>query len=192
MAHLNPRLGSTIAPPVMEARRWIEGVEFPADRPLLNLSQAAPVDPPPQGLRRAMADALLSRDDSHLYGPVLGLEGLRAELAAQWSANYCGQVSPEQVAITAGCNQAFCAVVATLAEAGDAVMLPVPWYFNHKMWLDMNGIEAQVLPTGEDLIPDPEAAAATGRRARDLFEQRYTIAASADRYHDVLVQAGSD
>jgi len=160
MAHLNPKLGSTIAPPVMEARRWLDGVSFPAERPLLNLSQAAPVDPPPEGLRRAMADALLQRDDSHLYGPVLGLEGLRAELAAQWSANYGGVVNPDHVAITAGCNQAFCAVVSTLAEAGDAVMLPVPWYFNHKMWLDMNGIEAQVLPTGEDLIPDPQDAAA--------------------------------
>ena len=126
MAHLNPMLAATIAPPVMEARRWLEGVSFPADRPLLNLSQAAPVDPPPEGLRRAMADALLQRDDSHLYGPVLGLEGLRAELAAQWSANYGGIVRPDQVAITAGCNQAFCAVVATLAQAGDAVMLPVP------------------------------------------------------------------
>lgn len=160
MAHLNPRLGSTIAPPVMEARRWLEGVSFPPDRPLLNLSQAAPVDPPPEGLRRAMAEALLTRDDSHLYGPVLGLEGLRAELAAQWSDNYGGAVGPDQVAITAGCNQAFCAVVATLAGAGDAVMLPVPWYFNHKMWLDMNGIETQVLPTGEDLIPDVREAAA--------------------------------
>jgi len=160
MDHMNPRLVATIAPPVMEARRWLEGVDFPADRPLLNLSQAAPVDPPPEGLRRAMADALLTRDDSHLYGPVLGMEGLRAELAAQWSANYGGLVRPDQVAITAGCNQAFCAAVATLAQAGDAVMLPVPWYFNHKMWLDMNGIEAQVLPTGEDLIPDPQVAEA--------------------------------
>jgi aspartate/methionine/tyrosine aminotransferase len=160
MHNVNPRLAATIAPPVMEARRWLEGVNFPADRPLLNLSQAAPVDPPPEGLRRAMADALMKRDDSHLYGPVLGLEGLRSELAVQWSANYGGHVSPDQVAITAGCNQAFCAVVATLAQAGDAVILPVPWYFNHKMWLDQNGIETQVLATGEDLIPDAGAAEA--------------------------------
>ena len=46
---------------------------------------------------------------------------------------------PSEVAITAGCNQAFCAAIATLAAPGDEVMLPVPWYFNHKMWLDMSG-----------------------------------------------------
>lgn len=160
MRNLNPLLGQTIAPPVMEARRWLEGVTFSAERPLMNLSQAAPVDPPPEGLRRAMAEALLERDESHLYGPVLGLDALRAELAAKWSADYGGAVDAGQVAITAGCNQAFCAVMATLAQAGDAVILPTPWYFNHKMWLDMTGIETQVLATGEDLIPDPEAAEA--------------------------------
>ena len=160
MDQLNPRFAATFAPPVMEARRWIDGVVFPADRPLLNLSQAAPVDPPPDALRRAMADALLTRDESHLYGPVLGLPELRAEVAAQWSAGYGGQVSPDQVAITAGCNQAFCAVMATLAGAGDAVILPTPYYFNHKMWLDMQGIETKTLATGEDLIPDVDAAEA--------------------------------
>ena len=35
-----PRTASTFAPPVMEARRWLEGVDHPGDRPLLNVSQA--------------------------------------------------------------------------------------------------------------------------------------------------------
>ena len=34
-------------------------------------------------------------------------------------------------------------------------MLPVPWYFNHKMWLDMAGIETVPLPCGPDMLPDP-------------------------------------
>jgi aspartate/methionine/tyrosine aminotransferase len=29
--------------------------------------------------------------------------------------------------------------MSTLAGAGDEVILPTPWYFNHKMWLDMAG-----------------------------------------------------
>ena len=159
MRNLNPLLGQTIAPPVMEARRWLKGVTFSAERPLMNLSQAAPVDPPPEGLRRAMAEALLERDESHLYGPVLGLDALRAELAAKWSADYGAAVDAGQVAITAGCNQAFCAVMATLAQAGDAVILPTPWYFNHKMWLDMSGIAAVPLATNQDCLPDVETAA---------------------------------
>ncbi|MEZ5888513.1 MAG: aminotransferase [Paracoccaceae bacterium] len=157
---LNPAMSATFAPPVMEARRWLQGVTFPSDRPLINVSQAAPVDPPPQGLRQAIAEAALSRAEAHLYGPVLGLPDLRAELAAQWSAAYEGDIAAEEVAITQGCNQAFCAALATLAGAGDEVILPTPWYFNHKMWLDMAGIRAVPLATGDDLLPDPARAAA--------------------------------
>lgn len=160
MAWVAPAMAATMAPPVMEARRWIEGVSFPPDRPLLNLSQAAPVDPPPEPLRAAMAEAVLTEPQAHLYGPVLGLPALREELAQQWSRAYGGEISPAQVAITAGCNQAFVAAMATIAGPGDQVMLPTPWYFNHKMWLDMAGIQTLALPTGPDLLPDPATAAA--------------------------------
>ena len=54
---LNPAMAATDLPPVMEARRWIAGVTFPADRPLINVSQAAPIDLPPLGLRQAIAEA---------------------------------------------------------------------------------------------------------------------------------------
>jgi aspartate/methionine/tyrosine aminotransferase len=157
---LNPAFAATEPPPVMEARRWIQGVTFPADRPLINVSQAAPVDSPPLGLREALADAALNNPDAHLYGPVLGLPALREEIARQFSAAYGGAIAPTEVAITQGCNQAFCAVMATLAGAGDEVILPTPWYFNHKMWLDMTGVTAVPLDTGATLIPDARAAEA--------------------------------
>ncbi|THD84290.1 aminotransferase [Aliigemmobacter aestuarii] len=157
---LNPAMAATFPPPVMEARRWIEGISFPAGRPLINVSQAAPVDPPPLALRQALAEAALNDPAAHLYGPVLGLPALREEIAVQWSAAYGGAVAPSQVAITQGCNQAFCAVMATLAGAGDEVILPTPWYFNHKMWLDMQDVRAVPLACGAGLLPEPEAAAA--------------------------------
>ncbi len=154
------RTAATFPPPVMEARRWLDGVTFPADRPLMNVSQAAPVEPPVEGLRRAIADAAMSDDAAHLYGPVLGLPALRAELAATTARIYGGAVTADQVAITSGCNQAFAAAIATLCGEGDEVILPTPWYFNHKMWLDMSGVAAIPLETGPDLLPDVEACAA--------------------------------
>ena len=161
MTHpLNPAMAATFAPPVMEARRWLADAVFPPDRPLINVSQAAPVEPPPLGLRQAIAEAALTNDAAHLYGPVLGMGELRAEIAAQWSRAYGGAVEEAQVAITQGCNQAFTAVMATLAGAGDEVILPTPWYFNHKMWLDMTGVTTVPLPAGAGLIPDAAEAAA--------------------------------
>jgi aspartate/methionine/tyrosine aminotransferase len=157
---LNPAFAATEPPPVMEARRWLNGVTFPADRPLINVSQAAPVESPPLGLRQALAEAALDNPDAHLYGPVVGLPALREEIATRFSAAYGGTILPGEVAITQGCNQAFTAVMATLAGAGDEVILPTPWYFNHKMWLDMTGVTAVPLDTGPRLIPDAKAAEA--------------------------------
>ena len=159
MHPFSPAMAATFPPPVMEARRWLDGVTFSPERPLINVSQAAPVAAPPEALRAHMAQLLRDDASTHLYGPVLGLPALRAELAARMSTLYRGDVTPDRIAITAGCNQAFCAAVSTLAAPGDEIILPLPWYFNHKMWLDMTQLRAVPLPTGDDLMPDPDAAA---------------------------------
>ena len=155
-----PRTAASFAPPVMEARRWLEGVTFSADRPLINVSQAAPVDPPPDALCRHIADVALTMPEAHIYGPVLGLPALRNEVATQFGTAYGGEIAAAQVAITSGCNQAFSAAIAATCGEGDEVILPVPWYFNHKMWLDMMGVKTVPLTTGPDLLPDPDTARA--------------------------------
>ncbi|MGR3434750.1 MAG: aminotransferase [Shimia sp.] len=163
------RTAATFSPPVMEARRWLEGVAVAPDRPLLNVSQAAPVDPPPEALRREMARLVTDEPATHLYGPVLGLPALRREVAERWSASYGGRIAPEQVAITSGCNQAFAAAIQAICGEGDEVIVPTPFYFNHRMWLDMAGVRAVTLDTGEALIPDPAAAEARiGPRTRAI------------------------
>jgi aspartate/methionine/tyrosine aminotransferase len=142
----------------MEARRWLDGVVHPEDRPLLNVSQAAPVDPPPALMRDAMAQIIRDDAEAHLYGPVLGLPELRSEIADRWSGAYAGRVVPEQVAITSGCNQAFAAAISAICTEGDEVILPVPYYFNHRMWLDMTGVKTVPLTVGDGMIPDVSAA----------------------------------
>ena len=156
----NGRTSQTFAPPVMEARRWLDGVIHPDGRPLLNVSQAAPVDPPPLIFREAIAEIVLNDPGAHLYGPVLGLPALRAEMAARWTKSYGAPISDSQVAITSGCNQAFAAAIATLCDEGSEVIVPVPYYFNHRMWLDMAGVKTVPLDAGPSLIPAPEQAAA--------------------------------
>ena len=157
---LNPAFAATFAPPVMEARRWLTETPLPPGLELLNLSQAAPVDPPPAAMRAAMARAIEEDPGIHLYSAVLGNGDLRERLAARISTLYRGTIRPEQVALTSGCNQAFCAVMAVLAAPGDQVIVPTPWYFNHAMWLSMTGVEAVPLPTDSALMPDPERCAA--------------------------------
>ena len=79
------------------------------------------------------------------------------------------RIAAGEVAITSGCNQAFFIAAMALAKAGDAIILPSPWYFNHKMTLDMLGIEARAVPAlpEDGFIPDPERiAAAIDERVR--------------------------
>jgi aspartate/methionine/tyrosine aminotransferase len=102
-----------------------------------------------------------------LYGSVPGEYDLRQAYAAHVTDLYGAGISPEQISITAGCNQAFVIATMLVAGAGDAIILPSPWYFNHKMTLDMLGVEARVLPcaTEDGFIPDLQ-------RAADLIEKK--------------------
>ena len=154
---MTSRTESTFSPPVMEAGKWVEGKDF-SKLPLINVSQAAPVDPPPRSLITYMAE-VIQQDSTHLYGPVLGLPELRSEVASQWSKAYGNHINPSQVGITSGCNQAFSASIAMLCGEGDEVILPTPFYFNHKMWLDMAGVSTIALRCDGDMVPDPALAA---------------------------------
>jgi aspartate/methionine/tyrosine aminotransferase len=123
---------------------------------LIDLSQAVPGYLPHPDLLQRLGEAACLRVAAG-YGDILGDAPLRSAYAADVSLIYGARIRTENVAITAGCNQAFFVVVIALAKAGDAVMLPTPWYFNHKMALDMLGIEAVPLPCRADRGFVPEA-----------------------------------
>lgn len=156
----NPHVLGAIDPPIAEAHSWIAGREFPADKPLLDLAQGVPSYPPPEAMRAHLAERAQLFETAQ-YTAIRGTRELRTALAAHVSERYGGTVGPDNLLISAGCNQAFCLAIHALAGAGDAVMLPVPYYFNHEMWLQMQGIEPIHLPFRSDRagVPDPEDAA---------------------------------
>ncbi len=143
--HCNPLVGGVITPPVAAAREWISGRIFPAHKELLDLSQAVPSYAPAEALTRHLASVVVEPATS-LYSDILGTLELRAAFARHLAAEYEASVNTENVAITSGCNQAYCVAVSALAGPGDEIILPVPYYFNHAMWLQMQGIEPVYLP----------------------------------------------
>jgi len=167
---INHLLAQVAPPAIPEARAWIEGRSFPRDRPLIDVSQAVPGYPPPEVLQSFLKWEL-SKPESSRYTDVPGMPELRAALAADMNAFYGAAIDPVQVTITAGCNQAFCFVMQALAGPGDEVILPVPYYFNHQMWLEMSGAVARHLPFRADrgALPDPaDAEALIGPRTRAI------------------------
>jgi aspartate/methionine/tyrosine aminotransferase len=157
---LSPRIRATEAPPIPAARAWAARYDGCAG-PALDLTQAVPGYPPPPALLARLAEAAGSPACAG-YGPIAGDASLRAALAEDISAFYGATVAPARVAITAGCNLAFAMAAGVLAGDGDAVLLPTPWYFNHRMALTMAGIRAIPVPTrAEDgFVPDPDRIAA--------------------------------
>lgn len=155
---LNPLLLDTGSPPIPEAKAWLAAYDG-RHGAAIDLSQAAPGGAPPPALLARAAEAAGSADSAR-YGPIQGNAGLRAALAADMADVYGAAIGPGEVAITAGCNQAFVAAMMALAKAGDAVIVPTPWYFNHQMTLQMLGIRCTPLPCapGAGFVPDPAEA----------------------------------
>lgn len=164
-ASLNICLVDTATPPIPQAQAWIKAYDGGCG-PLINLSQAVPGDPPPQAFLDELAQAAATAAATR-YGDIFGDPDLRAAYAAECSAVYGAPIAADEVAITSGCNQAFFVAIMAVAKAGDAVLLPAPWYFNHKMTLDMLGIEARALPLAAEhgFVPDVKAGA-------DLIDDR--------------------
>ncbi len=166
----NPLVGAVVEPPIAAVREWIADCSFPPDAPLIDLAQGEPAYPPPRALRAHLAE-IVTQPDSARYTAVPGLDPLREALAADIRATYGGGVEARHVLVTAGCNQAFCLAIMALAQAGDEVILPEPYYFNHRMWLDMLGMRAVLLPlhAARGGVPDPaDAAARIGPRTRAI------------------------
>ncbi|WP_406855927.1 aminotransferase [Alsobacter sp. KACC 23698] len=158
MAALNPNLVDTATPPIPEAQGWARAYAG-ARGPLIDLSQAVPGYPPhPQMLARLSEAA--GQVAAAGYGSISGDADLRDAYAAHASSVYGATIRPAETAITAGCNQAFVIALMALARAGDAVLLPSPWYFNHEMTCRMLGVEARPLPCAAEngFIPDPDLA----------------------------------
>jgi aspartate/methionine/tyrosine aminotransferase len=141
-----------------------------AEKSLIDVAQAVPCYPPPPALTDHLA-AIVGEAASARYTDILGLPALRAALARDMGDFYGASIAAEDVGITAGCNQAFCLALLAVARAGEEVILPLPYYFNHQMWFDMQGITARHLPFRPERggVPDPaDAAALIGPKTRAI------------------------
>ena len=104
--------------------------------------------PPAQAaaaIGRFLADPL-----NHRYQAVAGIPPL-VEALSRWMATEHGvKVGAEhgnRLMVTAGGNNAFLAAVLAIADPGDEVILPSPYYFNHEMAVTMADCRPVPVPT---------------------------------------------
>jgi len=116
---------------------------------------------PPAAVHEAVRTALIAEPSLaslNRYGPMEGdpelLEAVREELEGHHRLDLDGSA----LLVTAGSNMAFHAIAQVILDPGDEVILPVPWYFNHVMAIQIAG--GVPVPVDAGLVPDPEALAA--------------------------------
>ncbi len=143
--------------PITQVERWKSNAA--RDLPLIDVSQAAPTFPPARELRDHIAAVAQSPVTAN-YTDQQGILPLREGLARALTADYDAPVAASQVAVTAGCNQAFCLSMMALTEPGDEVIVPLPSYFNHDMWLRSQDVAPVYMKPDAGMLPDPAAAEA--------------------------------
>ena len=120
-------------------------------------------DPPPAALDAARA--AIGDHATHEYQADAGLPELIDRIAVKVGRENGIDMRGRCVMVTAGANMAFMHAVLAVTEPGDEVILPVPFYFNHEMAIEMAGCRVVLVPTDDayQLRIDAIRAAITGR-----------------------------
>ena len=114
--------------------------------------------PPPAVAQAALAAIAQAGPALDRYGPTWGepvlLEAARQRLISRNGLDLDGSA----LLITSGSNMAFQAIAQAICDPGSEVILPLPFYFNHVMAVQLAGGVA--VPVAAGPIPDPERLAA--------------------------------
>jgi aspartate/methionine/tyrosine aminotransferase len=123
----------------------------------ISLGQGVVHFPPPREAIDRIA-RFLADGENHKYQSVDGIpeliEGLESKLAAQ---NKIAVGPDSRVIVTAGANLAFFNALLAIADPGDEIVLPSPYFFNHEMAVAMLNCRAVVVPLDADYQIDVEA-----------------------------------
>jgi aspartate/methionine/tyrosine aminotransferase len=112
--------------------------------------------PPPAAVD--VAREALSNPDTHTYQDGAGSRALIGAIEDKLLRdNGIDVARGSRVTITAGGNMAFVHAVLAITEPGDDVILPVPFYFNHEMAIQMAGCTPVRVPTDERYQLDVDA-----------------------------------
>ena len=139
------RLASVQTPVIPIIGRWI--AETPGT---ISLGQGLVFyGPPPEAI--AAAHRFGGSIEDHRYAPIEGIPALVAALEEKLRTENHIAVRPQsRLVVTAGGNLAFVNAILAIADAGDEVIFPVPFYFNHEMAVVMTGARPVPVQSGRD------------------------------------------
>jgi aminotransferase len=121
--------------------------------PHVDLGRGNPDVPPPPHVIEALVESAREQTARiHGYAPFSGLPELRRALADRYAHEYGVELDPErEVAVVPGTKSALVELVLCLAERGDTVLLPDPYYPDYPSGVALAGAELGLLPLDPEL-----------------------------------------
>jgi aminotransferase len=124
----------------------VSEVRAAAGEPVVDLGRGNPETGPPAHVVEALTRAS-GRDDVHGYSPFRGLPELREALAARYASVYGVDLDPAaEVAVVPGTKTAIVELCLALAEAGQTVVLPDPYYPDYPSGPALAGADVAYVP----------------------------------------------
>jgi aminotransferase len=119
-----------------------------SSEPLVDLGRGNPDVPPPPHVIEALVESAREQTARvHGYAPFSGLPALRRAVADRYAARYGVELDPErEVAVVPGTKSALVELVLCLAERGDTVLLPDPYYPDYPSGVALAGADLGSLP----------------------------------------------
>ena len=116
--------------------------------PFVDLGRGNPDLPPPPHVIEALVESAREQTTRvHGYAPFAGLAELRRAIADRYARHYGVELDPErEVAVVPGTKSALVELVLCLAERGDTVLLPDPYYPDYPSGIALAGAELGLLP----------------------------------------------
>jgi len=130
----------------------VQEVAAQAGEPLVDLGRGNPDVPPPEHVIDALVESAREQTARvHGYAPFSGLPALRSAIADRYATHYGVDVDPErEVAVVPGTKSALVELVLCLAERGDTVLLPDPYYPDYPSGVALAGADLGLLPLDAD------------------------------------------
>jgi aminotransferase len=133
--------------------------------PLVDLGRGNPEVGPPPHVVEALAESA-ARPDVHGYAPIRGLARTKEALAGRYRDVYGVELDPErEVAVVPGTKTALSELALALADDGERILLPDPFYPDYPSGPALAGAQLETIPLradagwGPDLDEAPDAAA---------------------------------
>jgi L-glutamine---4-(methylsulfanyl)-2-oxobutanoate aminotransferase len=113
--------------------------------PLVDLGRGNPEVGPPPHVVEALSESA-GRPDVHGYAPIRGLRRCREAIATRYRDVYRVDLDPEtEVAIVPGTKTALAELPFVLAEEGDAILLPDPYYPDYPSGVALAGARLELV-----------------------------------------------